>query len=104
MATLVQQRCRNHVQREAVARCPECAKFFCRECVTEHDGRLICEPCLTALLEQDAAERPKIWGSVIRAFAVAGGFAIAWWVFYILGNALIAIPSEFHDGTAFSDF
>lgn len=102
MATLVQQRCRNHGQREAVARCPECKKFFCRECVTEHDGRVICQSCLSALLEVDDPKRSHAIAAILRAFAVFGGFMIGWWVFYLLGKALIAIPSEFHDGTMFT--
>src|SRR5580658_7631208 len=38
--TLLDQRCFNHDLREAVAQCPSCKRFFCRECVTEHaDGK-----------------------------------------------------------------
>ena len=32
MNDLLYQRCFNHVLREAVARCPECLRYFCREC------------------------------------------------------------------------
>lgn len=39
-------RCVLHTQREAAARCPECKRFFCRECITEHDGRVLCSGCL----------------------------------------------------------
>ena len=43
---LAHQRCFNHATREAVARCPECHHFFCRECITEHDDRVLCTGCL----------------------------------------------------------
>ena len=36
MSNLIHQRCSNHPGREAAVRCPECGRFFCRECVTEH--------------------------------------------------------------------
>ncbi|MCI0613826.1 rhomboid family protein, partial [bacterium] len=36
------QRCFFHSQREAVVRCPECGRYYCRECVTEHLDRLLC--------------------------------------------------------------
>jgi hypothetical protein len=39
-------RCQQHPHREAVARCPNCSQSFCRECITEHDGRMLCLPCL----------------------------------------------------------
>ncbi|MBT8374528.1 MAG: rhomboid family protein, partial [Deltaproteobacteria bacterium] len=35
MKDLALQRCNNHGQREAVARCPKCRRYFCRECITE---------------------------------------------------------------------
>ena len=46
LVNLSQQRCFNHTSREAVARCPECGRFFCRECITEHDDRVLCAVCL----------------------------------------------------------
>ena len=45
-SALTHQRCFHHSHREAVARCPECRQFYCRECVTEHDYRVICATCL----------------------------------------------------------
>ena len=46
MTALAHQRCFNHALREAAARCPGCGNFFCRECVTEHDDRVLCAACL----------------------------------------------------------
>ena len=42
MEDLVHQRCFNHMLREAVACCPECRRYFCRECVTEHEDKVLC--------------------------------------------------------------
>ena len=41
MSSLIHRRCLHHPAREAVALCPECRRFYCRECVTEHAGRMI---------------------------------------------------------------
>ena len=46
MTPLFQQRCLHHLSREAACRCPVCRSYFCRECVTEHDDRLVCAGCL----------------------------------------------------------
>jgi hypothetical protein len=42
----IQHRCWNHENREAACRCPGCGRPFCRECVTEHETRLLCSKCL----------------------------------------------------------
>src|SRR5713101_2414351 len=39
-------RCLFHPLREAAARCPHCGGTFCRECVTDEEGKLACPPCL----------------------------------------------------------
>lgn len=39
-------RCLFHQLREAAARCPHCGGTFCRECVTDEEGKLACPPCL----------------------------------------------------------
>ncbi|MFN7139481.1 MAG: rhomboid family protein, partial [Limisphaerales bacterium] len=57
MQNLTQQHCLNHFTREAAARCPECKQFFCRECITEHDDRVICAGCLRKL--QQPTEEKK---------------------------------------------
>ena len=96
MPALASQRCLNHSSREAVARCPECSLFFCRECITEHDDRVICAACLKklALLEsRPSRQRLNLW----PAAQGAGGLFIAWFVFYVVGRLLLAIPDEFHD-------
>ncbi len=43
---IADRKCYNHASREAVARCPQCSNFFCRECITEHDDVIMCASCL----------------------------------------------------------
>lgn len=100
MSTLVLQRCLHHPDREAVARCPECERFFCRECIAEHDDRIICASCLQLLAHP--AEKPRgrsLWGLVAFPLFRAGvGLFVAWFCFYLLGHYLLTFPSDFHAG------
>jgi hypothetical protein len=93
---LARKRCFNHVNREAAARCPHCRRCFCRECVTEHDGRLTCAACLRKL----AGGRPKDRAVSVLRFLMAGvGVLAAWVFFYYVGRWLLQLPSQFHQGS-----
>jgi len=92
--TLLYQRCFQHDLREAVAQCPSCKLFFCRECVTEHEGRMICVTCVN-VLARDAHKQARSARARWTVTAVAG-LLIAWLVFYYLGLMLARIPSKFH--------
>jgi hypothetical protein len=98
MPGLTYQRCFNHSAREAVARCPACARFYCRECVTEHDDRVICAACLKKLVRVPFTQRGGFVG-LVRAVQLAGGLFVLLLFFYLLGQSLLAVPSSFHDGT-----
>src|SRR5215468_3888389 len=52
-------RCLFHPLREAAARCPHCGGTFCRECVTDEEGKLACPPCLRRLA-RPAAPKPSL--------------------------------------------
>ncbi len=95
---MLQHRCLNHSAREAVARCPECRRYFCRECVTEHDGRAICSACL-ARLSRVTERQPLLLGWLTTPMAVALGLTVAWLFFYGVGRVLVKIPAEWHEGT-----
>lgn len=95
---LQQQRCLNHSTREAVARCPSCGFYFCRECITEHDERILCASCLKK--EAVQAERPRRnFAPLLRAAAALCGVMIAWFFFYAVGRMLLATPTKFHEAT-----
>lgn len=82
--------------REAAARCPSCGRYFCRECVTEHEGRILCAPCLVREAQSRATASRRM---VVRpALAALAGFVALWFVFYLAGQILLALPSKFHDG------
>ncbi|MEQ2006584.1 MAG: rhomboid family protein [Limisphaerales bacterium] len=98
MAELLSHRCLNHGAREAAARCPACAQFFCRECITEHDGKVICATCLRK--ESGASLDRKFSVAVIgRALAVTAGFILGWLCIYSAGQLLVSLPADFHEGT-----
>jgi len=93
--SLAQERCFNHASREAVARCPECGRTFCRECISEHDDRVICAFCLKRLSKK--AARPSRLVGLVRLAQVLMGLLLLWSSFYLLGRALLTIPSSFHE-------
>ena len=100
MAVLLAQRCLHHPVREAVARCPECGQFYCRECITEHDDRVVCSSCLKRLTAK--TEKPRrSFASLWRVTAAVAGFVLAWMFFFLIGRLLVNIPSSFHEGTIF---
>lgn len=98
MTPLAQQRCFQHAQREAAARCTGCHHFFCRECIAEHDGRLFCAACLRQLSQKSPAARRNFAG-VSRLLQCAAALLLAWFFFFLIGEALLSIPASFHEGT-----
>ena len=95
---LEHRRCAHHGEREAVARCPRCGRFFCRECIAEHAGRVLCAGCLAASDHGDA-RRPALLRGLVPALQLTLGVLLIWGCFFYLGQALMAIPAEFHEGT-----
>jgi hypothetical protein len=99
MQELAFQRCTLHWQREAVARCPECTRFYCRECITEHEGRVVCAGCLKKLIRPVEAKRRHPFRFFMNTVKFISGIIILWLFFYYIGRILMAIPASFHDGT-----
>jgi len=98
MQNLAQQRCFNHAVREAVARCPECGQYFCRECITEHDDRVVCALCLKKLTRPPFT-RGTAFVRLLRLAQCACGILIAWFFFFLVGEGLLKLPASFHEGT-----
>jgi len=90
-------RCHVHPDREASARCPECRLTCCRECVTEHAGRVLCSDCLRRA-RAPRRERRRIIGPVLVLLLAASGFAATWLFFLLVGKMLASLPSDVHDG------
>jgi len=98
VTALIHERCWNHTSREAVARCPVCNRYYCRECVTEHEGRMVCASCVaTAAKTQEAKSRS---GGILWTVFALGGILLAWMIFYYLGALLARIPADFFDKAA----
>jgi hypothetical protein len=89
----IQQRCWNHDAREAVCRCPECGRSFCRECVTEHEARLLCAHCLITVVRPAAVQAGRMRRMLPAAMALAG-ILLAWVVFYSAGEAFLLITTR----------
>lgn len=98
MRSLSLERCFHHAGREAAARCPECRRCFCRECITEHDDRVLCAACVKKLAGVPFTKRGAFVG-VLRVLQLAISLFIVWGCFQLLGRSLLAIPGKFHDGT-----
>lgn len=98
MTVLLQQRCRNHPDREAVLRCPECRQYYCRECGAEHDGRMLCAACLRKITQTGQKEKRSAFGWPAIVLGAASVISL-WLAFYICAKILLAIPSRFHEGT-----
>ena len=98
MEDLRHQRCWNHMLREAAARCPDCRRYFCRECVTEHDDRVLCAACLNKKMMPKTAGLKRFSGFV-RIFHFLLGTMLLWIFFYYMGRILLSLPSAFHEGT-----
>lgn len=95
MAGLALQRCFHHEDREAVSRCPNCARFFCRECVLPHEGRLLCSTCILSLFEQSskAEEVGRAPRGNAQLFLAALALVLVWLVFYLAGWTLLQMRS-----------
>jgi hypothetical protein len=79
-------RCLFHPLREAAARCPHCEGTYCRECVTDEDGKLACPPCLRRMALPPAPKpslarlfRQVLAGLTALAALVALFFAMLQW-------------------------
>jgi len=96
---LAHQRCFNHAAREAVARCPACGDFFCRECIAEHEDRVICAACLRKLGRSAQRRERRVWRATLLLGRAVAGLMVAWFFFYLVGEALLRLPTSFHEGT-----
>ncbi len=97
-ASVAEQRCLRHAHREAVARCPRCRYFFCRECITEHEDRVLCADCLAKML-RPSEKRGSVFAKIVSVVFGLFGVGIAWLFFYFIGELLSRAPVSFHEGT-----
>ena len=98
MNSLAHQRCFNHAAREAGARCPGCRQFYCRECITEHEDRVLCSACLKKLV-QPSRKSTFAFRPFLRVFQCCLSLLVAWYFFFLIGEMLLKKTSSFHEGT-----
>ncbi len=79
-----------------------CHDFFCRECVTEHDGRLICANCLQKPETAKTRKKSRVLPAAGNLLKAAVGLLLAWLVFYAIGQILLMVPDSFHSGDIWS--
>jgi hypothetical protein len=98
--------CYNHQEREPVAKCPECGNYFCWECITEFEYRVLCAECI----KKKSVKKTEKPGGVDVFFRlifiplkVITGIIITWAVFFVLAQGLILIPDNFHSGRIFHE-
>jgi hypothetical protein len=84
MPSLALERCFHHETREAVCRCPECRRFFCRECVVPFDGRLLCATCIARANEPPLISEKRSSSSGQMLLGVAA-LVFIWIAYYCLG-------------------
>lgn len=92
-AAALEQRCWNHEAREAVCRCPSCGRSFCRECVAEHESRLLCAACLRNAAQAAAPPRGRLRQLAPAGMTVAG-VVLAWAIFFGAAESLITIAER----------
>jgi hypothetical protein len=102
MSTLALQRCLNHGEREAVARCVTCRHDYCRECIVEYEGRVLCAECRGKLVQEQGAETGFRRRLGIAAHLLLSIFVL-WFCIYLFGKTLLLIPSSFHEGEVWKD-
>jgi hypothetical protein len=95
MTPLAHQHCLHHPEREAIVRCPACRRDYCRECVTEHDGRYLCTACLRIQAVPPAHQKHRIHFPAGAVLALAG-LLTAWVVYYSSAQYLILRNSADH--------
>ena len=89
----LEQRCWNHETREAVCRCPQCGRSFCRECVSEHEGRLLCAACLRSAAHAAVTARGRAY-RLRGAGLLLGGLILAWSIYFGAAESLITITER----------
>ena len=95
MSAISHERCFNHALREAAARCPQCRRYFCRECVTEHDDRVLCTSCLKQSTRLPL-RKGKQMARLIKVICCIAGLLMAWFFFFLMGDMFTSLPSQFH--------
>lgn len=86
---VIQQRCWNHSVRGAVCRCPVCQRPFCRECVSEHDSRLLCAMCIKASVATLGRRGSRPFAYLLLPALALASTLLVWATFFSLGQIIM---------------
>jgi len=86
---VTQQHCWNHPVRGAVCRCPVCHRAFCRECVSEHESRLLCAACIRASVAASDRARVRRTSPVLFTAMAFASTLLAWAIFFSIGQIIM---------------
>ena len=102
MHGLASERCFHHETRGAVCRCPECRRFFCRECVVSFDGRLLCAACIARANESPLLPKKKSshLGQLLLGVAA---LVFVWVFFYCVGWIILQYRETLPDQESSSE-
>jgi hypothetical protein len=84
------QHCWNHEAREAACRCPACGRTYCRECVSEHDGRLLCATCLSTITAQRAT-KAGVFRKLAPPAMMLAAILFAWLAYWAVGESVMGL-------------
>jgi uncharacterized paraquat-inducible protein A len=94
-SSVAKRRCRNHIERQAACRCPGCGFDFCRECVTEHDERLLCSRCMAQLT--GSIQEPSRSAALRTLAQAVAGIVAAFLFFFLAGELTSMVVSPSHE-------
>jgi len=84
---LKHKRCFNHANREASARCPNCKHDFCRECITEHAGKMLCVNCLKKTSQKKKSQK-QLLVPLIYTLLLTAALTVIFLCFVWLGRTM----------------
>ena len=98
---VAQATCQIHFRRPAAAKCMVCKLYYCKECVTEHDGKNTCASCLKSAHEESATpvKHSMTWFQPMPIIHLVLALILMWAVSYLVAQTLSSIPDSFHEGT-----
>lgn len=97
MKNLNATKCFFHGTREAEARCPTCGHFYCRECVTFFDGKLVCSSCIAKSNPETKPVQKSSFRKIVSFLPLSFYFFLLWVVFYLVGYRLMQVWADTHN-------
>jgi hypothetical protein len=91
---LVALKCEVHAMREAAARCTVCSHHYCRECIQEHEGRMVCGNCLSLKSSLEPKHFAGFKEMLVRLVMALASAALLWGAFWCIFTIGSLLPAE----------